>query len=72
MQYDGLMAKLEERREVLGWSKAEMARKLGVHWVTYHRLAEGKVPAGLDFYTRVLRAFPELGAEVQIAIRDRE
>lgn len=47
--------RIQERREELGWSRAQLARKLGVRRMTVWRLENGVTQPGLAKLNKVAR-----------------
>jgi ribosome-binding protein aMBF1 (putative translation factor) len=49
-------AAITRARETRGWTKADLARRVGVNWTTIHRVETGAVEPTLDTLRSLARA----------------
>ncbi len=70
MKAQDLIKAIEERKRSLGWTDEALARALGVSRPLWSQIRSGKRRVTLDVVRGILRAFPDLEAQVMEYLKE--
>ncbi|MEJ5315227.1 MAG: helix-turn-helix domain-containing protein [Anaerolinea sp.] len=70
MKAQELIETVEERKQMLGWTDETLARALGVSRPLWSQIRSGKRRVTLEVVRGILRAFPDLEAQVMEYLKE--